>query len=409
MTDLLDPPGTSRRSDAASRPVAPKPLGIGALVAGVGASAAVLLGCMVAGLVGWFASDAGSHGNTRDALRVGADGWLLALGAHLQLGAGSGATTITAVPLGLTLLCLVVAYRLGAWAGATSAVEDTRTLALGAVVMSGVYGVVAVLTAVLAAIPSAEPSLLRSFVGGFLVALVGGGAGLFAGSRGVLQRPVLPEVVVAVARGALAAVLLLLAAAALLVTVSLVMHLGTAANVLARLHTDVAGGLLYTLLVAAVAPNAVLLGGAYLLGPGFAVGAGTLVSPSAVVLGPVPAFPLLAALPSTGPAPAWAAGLVAVPVLSAIVGAVLMVRRHPAYGYDTGAARGLGAGALAGVLLTVAVALSGGAVGPGRMAHVGADLVQTFFAATVAMGIGGLVGGLLATWWARRRSAVAAR
>ena len=404
MTDLLDPPGTSRRSDAASRPVAPKPLGIGALVAGVGASAAVLLGCMVAGLVGWFASDAGSHGNTRDALRVGADGWLLALGAHLQLGSGPGATTVTAVPLGLTLLCLLVAYRLGAWAGATSAVEDTRTLALGAVVMSGVYGVVAVLTAVLAAIPTAEPSLLRSFVGGFLLALVGGGAGLFVGSRGILQqRPVIPEVVVAVARGALAAVLLLLAAAALLVTVSLVMHLGTAANVLARLHTDVAGGLLYTVLVAAAAPNAVLLGSAYLLGPGFAVGAGTLVSPSAVVLGPVPAFPLLAALPSTGPAPAWAAGLVAVPVVSATVGAVLMVRRHPAYGYDSGAARGLGAGALAGVLLTVAVALAGGAVGPGRMADVGADPVQTLFAATVAMGIGGLVGGLLATWWARRR------
>jgi hypothetical protein len=51
----------------------------------------------------------------------------------------------------------------------------------------------------------------------------------------------------------------------------------------------------------------------------------------------------------------------------------------------------------------VAVGLAGGAVGPGRMAHVGASLSQTFVAATVAMGIGGLVGGLLATWWARRR------
>lgn len=404
MTDLLDPPGTSRRSEAASRPVAPKPLGIGALVAGVVASAAVLIACMVAGLVGWFASDAGSHGNTRDALRVGADGWLLALGAHLHLSTGSVATTVTAVPLGLTLLCLFVAYRLGVWAGATSAVEDTRTLALGAVVMSGVYGVAAVLTAVLAAIPTAEPGLLRSFVGGFLVAFLGGGAGLLVGSRGVLERrPVVPEVVIAVGRGALAAILLLVAAAALLVTVSLVMHLGTAANVLARLHTDVAGGLLYTLLVAAAAPNAVLLGSAYLLGPGFAVGAGTLVAPSAVVLGPVPAFPLLAALPATGPAPAWAGALVAAPVLSAVIGAVLMVRRHPAYGYDTGAARGLGAGVLAGALLTAAIGLAGGAVGPGRMAHVGAELFETFVAATVAMGIGGLVGGLLATWWARRR------
>ena len=403
MTDLLDPPGTSRSTGSVSGPVAPKPLGIGALAAGVAASTTVLFGCMVVGLLGWFASDAGSHGTTRDALRVGADGWLLALGAHLHL-TGTTATTITAAPLGLTALCAFVAYRFGVWAGSTSAVEDLRTLALGAVAMSGVYGVAAVLTAVLAATATAEPSLLRAFVGGFLVALLGGGAGLLVGSRGVLERrPAIPESVVAVGRGAVASVLLLVAAGAVLVAVSLLMHLGTAANVLARLHADVAGGLLYTVLVAAAAPNAALLACAYLLGPGFAVGAGTLVAPSAVVLGPVPAFPLLAALPSTGPAPAWAAGLVAVPVLSAIVGAVLMVRRHPAYGYDTGAARGLGAGALAGVLLTVAVALSGGAVGPGRMAHVGADLVQTFFAATVAMGIGGLVGGLLATWWARRR------
>jgi Family of unknown function (DUF6350) len=404
MTDLLAPTGTGHRSGAASAPLAAKPLGIGALVAGAVASTAVLFGCMVVGLVGWFASDAGSHGNTRDALRVGADGWLLALGAHLHLGTGSVATTVTAVPLGLTLLCVFVAYRLGAWAGATSAVEDARTLALGAVVMSGVYGVVAVLTAVLAATATAEPSLLRSFFGGFVVAFVGGGAGLLVGSRDVLERrPAVPEVVIAVGRGALAAVLLLVAAGALLVAVSLVMHLGTAANVLARLHADLAGGLLYTLLVAAAAPNAALLASAYLLGPGFAVGAGTLVAPSAVVLGPVPAFPLLAALPHTGPAPAWAAGLVALPVLSAVIGAVLMMRRHPAYGYETGAARGLGAGVLGGVLLTVAVGLAGGAVGPGRMAHVGAGLFQTFVAAAVAMGIGGLVGGLLATWWARRR------
>jgi hypothetical protein len=404
MTDLLDPPGTSRRPGTVPGTVAPKPLGIGALAAGVVASTTVLLGCMVVGLVGWFSSDAGSHGTTRDALRVGADGWVLALGAHLHLSTGSVATTVTAVPLGLTLLCVYVAYRLGAWAAATSAVEDARTLGLGAVVMSGVYGVVALLTAVLAATPAAEPSLLRSFVGGFLVAFVGGGAGLIVGSRGVLERgPVVPEVVVAVARGALATVLLLVAAAALLVTISLVMHLGTAANVLAGLHADVAGGLLYTLLVAASAPNAALLASAYLLGPGFAMGAGTLVAPSAVVLGPVPAFPLLAALPATGPGPAWAGALVAAPVLTAVVGAVLMVRRHPVYGYDVGAARGLGAGLLAGVLLTVAIAMAGGAVGPGRMAHVGADLLQTFVAATVAMGIGGLIGGLLATWWARRR------
>ena len=41
-------------------------------------------------------------------------------------------------------------------------------------------------------------------------------------------------------------------------------------------------------------------------GPGFAVGTGTGVSPSGVVLGPLPAYPPFAALPAPGDAPGWA-------------------------------------------------------------------------------------------------------
>src|SRR5205085_2434701 len=95
------------------------------------------------------------------------------------------------------------------------------------------------------------------------------------------------------------------AAAAVLLSVALVLRLDTAANVLSRLHADTTGGLLYVVLVATVAPNAVLLGGSYLLGPGFAVGTGTVVSTSVVTLGPVPAFPLLAALPTDTTPSAW--------------------------------------------------------------------------------------------------------
>ena len=51
-------------------------------------------------LVGWFASDAGGHGTTRDALRVATDGWLLAHGSHLHLSTGAVSATITAMPLG---------------------------------------------------------------------------------------------------------------------------------------------------------------------------------------------------------------------------------------------------------------------------------------------------------------------
>jgi hypothetical protein len=404
MTDLLDAPAarSSVRPPTGTAPL--RPLAVSAAVAGALASSAVLLGCMALGLVGWFASDAGGHGDTRDAIRVGADGWLLAQGAHLHLVTGSVSATITAVPLGLTLFCAYVAYRLGGWAARTSAVDDLGTVLLGAVVMSGIYGVVSLLTAVLAATTTAEPSLMRAFAGGFAVAFVGGGGGLLLGSGDAFEwRSRVPEGVRAVLKGGAAAVLLLIAFAAVLLTVALLLDLGAAANVLSRLHADVSGGLLYTLLVAAAAPNAVLLSASYLLGPGFAVGTGTLVSPSAVVLGPVPAFPLLAALPSEGIPPAALTALVAAPVLAGAVAAVLVVRRFPAFGLETGAVRGLASGVLGGLGVTVLIALAGGSVGPGRMAHVGAGLLDTAVAATVSMGVGGLVAGVAATWWARRR------
>jgi Family of unknown function (DUF6350) len=404
MTSLLDPPSTRASRGTATGEPPLRPLAVGAAVAGAVSSSAVLLGCMALGLVGWFASDAGGHGTTRDALRVGTDGWLLAQGAHLNLSTGAVGATITGIPLGLTLLCLYVAHRLGTWAAATSAVEDTRTLGLGALVLAGVYALVALVCAVLAATPTAEVGLLGSFGGAFLVALVGGGSGLLRGSRDVVDwRARVPETVRAIGSGAVATALLLVAAGSLLLTVALVLDLGSAANVLSRLHTDVSGGLLYTVLVAAVAPNAVLLSGSYLLGPGFAVGTGTIVSPASVALGAVPAFPLLAALPPPGTPPDWLAGLVAAPVVAAVAGAFLMLRRHPVLSYEAGAGRGLGSGVAGGLLVTVMIALAGGAVGPGRMAGVGAPLLDTLVSATVAMGVGGLFGGIVATWWARRR------
>jgi len=188
-----------------------------------------------------------------------------------------------------------------------------------------------------------------------------------------------------------------------LVASSLLLDFGSAANMLSRLGVDVSDGLLFTLLVATVAPNASLLGGSYLLGPGFVVGTGTLVSPAVVVLGPLPTFPLLAALPDNGAAPTWTTLLAAVPVVVAALAAAGMLRRFPVPDYEVGALRGLGAGVLGAALFTLAAFLAGGSVGPGRMSDVGPLLGQTLVAGAAAMGVGGLIGGLLMTWWTRRR------
>lgn len=402
MTDLLSP-AARRTSAPPSRPAGRSPV-LAAVAGGVVAAGSMVLLCVAVALAGWFAADAGRYGDTRDATRVGADAWLLAHGAGLRL----DTATLTVVPLGLTLLCAVATYRVGRWVSATAALAgapaDLRAVLTATGVLATVYALVAMVTAVLAAHPRAESDLLGALVGGFLLALVAGGGGLLVGTGwGRTLAAGLPAWARAVAAGAAATMLLVVAAAAFLVGAALLVDFGTAATVLSRLHADGPGGLMYTVVGVAFVPNAVLLGGAYLLGPGFAVGAGTVVSPTAVVLGPLPAFPLVAALPDHAATPAWTTALLGVPVLLGVVGAGLAGRQVPAPRLDAGALRGLGAGLLAAVGLTLLVSLAGGAVGPGRMAAVGAAAPATLLAAAASCGGGGLVGGVAAAWWTRRR------
>ncbi|HSV41758.1 MAG TPA: DUF6350 family protein, partial [Nocardioidaceae bacterium] len=154
----------------------------------------------------------------------------------------------------------------------------------------------------------------------------------------------------------------------------------------------------YTVLVAGFAPNAALFGSSYLVGPGFAVGTGTVVSTGDVSLGPVPAFPLLAALPGDGPAPWWAMLLLVVPVILGVVAGRQALLTFPASGYEIAALRGLGGGAAGGLLLGLAMALSGGAVGPGRMTDIGPGLLAPTFAAIVALGLGATLGAVVTHW-----------
>jgi hypothetical protein len=404
MTDLLRP-AARRTASGASHP-AGRPLVLSAVLGGVVSAGSTLLLAAAVALVGWFAADAGGHGDTRDAVRVGADAWLLAHGAGLRL----DATAITVLPLGFTALCGYVSYRVGVRRAASSRMSsvppDLKTVLAAAAVQATVYALAALTTAVIAGQPSAESSLPRALAGGFLLSLLAGGFGLLVGSGQV--RPLLaraPVATRAVASGALGTVLLGFAAGSFLVFVALVDDFGTAATVLSRLHTDGPGGLMYTLVGILFVPNAALLGGAYLLGPGFAVGTGTLVSPTAVMLGPVPAFPLLAALPEDGATPAWTTALLGVPVLVAAVGVGLGIRRAPVPRLDVGAMAGLGAGVLAAGLFTLLVVLAGGSAGPGRMSDVGAAAGAVLLAALVSFGGGGLVGGLVGAWWARRSHA----
>ena len=399
MTELLSRPSTPSRTE--DRPSGPgqRSLAVSAAWAGAAAPAVLLAAFWAVALVGWFTSDGGSHGTTRSALRIGADAWLLAHGAHLQ----TGDTAVTAIPLGLSVLCAWVAFRAGRWAGRTSEVEDLMSLGLGAVVLGGTYASVALVTAILAGSPAAQPDPLLAFVGGALVAGVAGGLGLVAGSglRSEL-RALLPTHARAVLFGGLVGFLGVYAAGALLSAAAVAVRGEAVANVLSGLHLDGAGAFFSVGLVAVLAPNLAGWGSAYLLGPGFSLGTGTVVAPSGVVLGPVPAVPVLAAVPSDGPAPGWTMAVLAIPVLVGVYAGHVTARRFPTRSYAVGTARSAGAGLVAALGLAVLGAVSGGAVGSGRMSEIGPSVGLVLLTALVTVGAGALTAGLLHVWWRTR-------
>ena len=265
---------------------------------------------------------------------------------------------------------------------------------------------IAVVTCVLAGQESASPSLGRAILGSLLVAGIAGTLGMGVGTgrlRGWVE--LVPAWIRAIAYGAAASFLLLVAASAVLVAAALVTGLNEASAVMTELRLGPGDVVMYALATLAIAPNAVLFGSAYILGPGFAVGTGTVVSPSVVALGPVPAFPLLAALPGSGPTPEWAVGVMAVPVVVGAVGAVLAQRAYRVPAYDSAALRGFGCGFGGAVITTLAIALAGGPMGTGRMADIGAPVWEVLVAAVMAMSMGGLVAGVVTAWWQRRRTA----
>ncbi|KRF18892.1 hypothetical protein ASG90_03090 [Nocardioides sp. Soil797] len=404
MTATLTPPGLS--SAGASR----RPLTLLAGLAGFSAAATTLAGCLGVALVGWFLADGGIHGAPRGALRTGGLAWLTGHGSGLHV----HGVPITAIPLGLTLLFAVVIWRYalrlgeqvaghGPDAEALSDGDRDWTVPAAVGTFSAAYVVVAVVTAVLSGTSETAPATNSVVLWSLGLTVLVGGAGVAVGSgRAAVWLSLAPQAV----RGALNSAtsilvtFLLVSTAAFLIALAL--DFGAAMSVMSQLHLDTGDGIMFILLTLVVVPNAVVFSGCYLLGPGFMVGTGTLVSPSVVAIGAVPMFPLLAALPDSGPTPAWVPGLLALPVVCGLVGALHSQRRSPTVAWDEGALRGLVGGALAGLVFGLMAAVSGGSVGPGRMREVGPPAGEVLWHGIVSFGLGGLVGGLIATWWIRR-------
>lgn len=409
MTSLLTPPTDQDQA------AAPRAHTLLLTAAGGGAAAAAIplvVTCAVA-IIGWFLADAGSHGSTGDALRVGALGWLVAHFSGVQV----HGVTLTAVPLLLTLLVGWATWRSGRRVGELvsghgpdaeriSDGERDWTVPLAALTFTAVY--VAMLLAVgrLVEPAGAEPSLVRATGFALLLCLGLGGTAIAVGSgRAAVWTGFLPRGVPAAGLVAASMLRWYAGAAAVVLLGALLLDITAAANIASQLHTDAGDTVTVVALSALLVPNATVFSGTYLLGPGFAVGAGTLVSPTAVVLGPLPLLPLLAALPGDGAVPVWVPALMALPVLVAAWAAYRTVRRAGTERWDLGALSGAGGGLVAAVVVAVAAALSGGSVGPGRMQVVGPAAGEVLVHGVPAFVLGGALGAAVAVWRTRRTAA----
>lgn len=180
----------------------------------------------------------------------------------------------------------------------------------------------------------------------------------------------------AVLRAATAGALVLVAGGALVTTASLIWHAPAANASFTGLTDALSGRFAILLLCGALLPNAAVWGAAYALTPGFAVGTGTAVAPTGTRYGPLPDFPLLAALPVQGGGGplCWAALLV--PVAAGAVTAVVVVRSTDSgLGELWTAAQTVAVAALSalgvGTLTAATAALASGPVGAGRLAEFG--------------------------------------
>lgn len=395
-----------------------------AVIAAIEAAAVALAGFALTAvptvLVWWLTFDLGADpGQVFD---IAAAGWLLAhfvpIGFHLSAEAALGyglspdalSFTISLAPLGATALTALLAVRAGwrfARRGGTGAAGVLGGL-LG-------FGASAAFIATLGASLRAWPLWPSVLVPALCFGVCSGVAYVLRAAttehdwwrssvRWVQRRlepmnslwaAALPTRATETLRFAAASLLGLLGLGAVGVTVAIVGGYVGIITLSQGLQLDLLGLLLVFLLSAVLLPVIYIWAIAWFTGAGFAVGAGTSVTPFETLLGPLPAFPLLGAVPQGW---GWAGGLA--PALVVLLGVAIGVYggarselRHSSLGASV--AVPILAAAFTGLAVAGLAALASGSIGPGRLSLTGPDPWQVGGLAALELGIG-LVPGVLA-------------
>jgi Family of unknown function (DUF6350) len=316
-----------------------------------------------------------------------------------------GAGRIGMLPLGLVVVPGALLALAGRWVVRAGAVTRLRHVGYAAIALALPYALLAGALAVACRTAQAAPSVLQAVIASFLLALVAGGLGAARGLAPWSQlASLLPARPRSIVLGLLGSVAILFAAGAALAGGSLAVHLPEVRAASDVLGPGPTGAALLLLAQLAYVPNAMIWAVAYALGPGFAFGTGTVIAPTGSSLGAIPAFPMLAAMPS-GARSAWLPILIlAVPYLAGVFGGIVTVRITPTPTIEAAPLWGFLAGMAAGGLVGLAAAFSGGPLGDGRLAAVGPSGWQVGLVAMLQIGVTAALTAWAANWLILRRA-----
>jgi hypothetical protein len=342
-------------------------------------------------------------------------GWLLAHGVPIKAAIGQ----IGLAPLTVGLLAAWRLNRAGVHTARGIGARDSGSVSkalVAATAIGVVYGIFGLVTAHVISKPGMQLSPGRA---GAHLLVIGTLAGLIGSLRTTdalhtLARATPMPIRDGLRTGVIGA-LLLLGIGAGLWGLAVALSGAEAVQLFAAFPSGVAGQVGVTLVCLAYAPNLATWAAAYLLGPGFVIGSGTIVRAGGVVVGEMPPLPVLAGVPNGPlPGPAWL--LMALPVLVGLLSGLLLVRRRlrprrtrsgdtvvpePRWGRMLGAA--VFSGPVAGAVLGAATLAAGGRLDGGQAFPVGSVAWQTALAATVAIGLGAVLGVVAS--FGRRRTA----
>lgn len=388
MTQTVERPPLRRPAAPARRST---PSLVPAVTAALWALGAGLVAVALPVLLAW-ATDGRSGAGAAEATRTAGQLWVLAHGASLAVPGG----TVGLTPLGLVLVPLALLHRAGRHSARTVPVAGLRGAGQLSLAIALPYGMGAAVVAAASATTAVRPAPVQALLGGVVVALLGAGSGVLreAGLLGLARR--VPERLRRTAVAAAAATGVVVAAGAALAGLTLAVHAGRVSSLAGATAPGFVGGVVLLLLGVLLVPNAAVWGASWLAGPGFAVGVGTSVGPFATTLGPVPALPLLGALPG-GPVPAWL-GVVALalPVAGGVLAGLLVSRRLATSSLVTAAWEAALAGPAAGAALALLAYLSGGPLGGRRLVAVGPSPWRVGLAVALEVAVPAALAGVAA-------------